>query len=524
MSVGTRRLLEILDWGRLDYAEALRRQLAMAAERADDRAPDRLILVEHPPVVTVGRSGGLGDLRAPLAELRGAGLDFQEVDRGGQATFHGPGQLVAYPIIKLGRKDLHAYLAGLLATASGLLGEYGLAPETKAGRPGLWVNSAKIASVGLAVRRWVTYHGLALNVNNDLSGFGFIVPCGSPGERITSLAEVLGRPVDLAEVKARFVDRFVRDFHYSRSPSPVSSSMGEGSKHPPWLVRQAPDTQAIADMEARLDLLRLATVCQSAHCPNLGECFHRGTATFMILGRNCTRNCRFCAVDKNRPEPVEPDEARRVAQAARSLGLEHVVVTSVTRDDLPDGGAFHFAETIREVRQTCPGAVVEVLVPDFQGSVQALDVVVAARPDVFNHNLETVPRLYAAVRPQAGYKRSLAVLRHAADYGLAVKSGLMLGLGETRQEIMDTLRDLKRAGCGFLTLGQYLAPSPRHAPMDRWVSPEEFDDWAGKARGLGFIGVASGPLVRSSYRAGELFEKTYFKPREGHGGQKAIHC
>ena len=237
-------------------------------------APDRLVLVEHPPVVTVGRSGGVTeDLRAPLAELRGAGLDFQEVDRGGQATFHGPGQLVVYPIIKLGRKDLHAYLAGLLVTVAGLLGEYGLAPETRDGRPGLWVNSAKIASVGLAVRRWVTYHGLALNVNNDLSGFGFIVPCGSPGERITSLAEEFwDGPWTWPRSRT---GSWPGLSGLSLQPSAPSRGPGEGSKHPPWLVRQAPDTQAIADMEARLILLRLATVCQSAHCPNLGECFHR---------------------------------------------------------------------------------------------------------------------------------------------------------------------------------------------------------------------------------------------------------
>jgi lipoic acid synthetase len=518
--VETRRYLEIIDWGRLDYGQALSRQLAMAAERADDRAPDRLVLVEHPPVVTVGRSGGGQDLLAPLEELRLAGLDFQEVDRGGQATYHGPGQLVVYPIVKLGRKDLHAYLDGLLETVAGLLEEYGLAPERKAGQPGLWVNSAKIVSVGLAVRRWVTYHGLALNVNNDLSGFGYIVPCGHPGERITSLSETLGRPLDLGEVKDRLAARFVRNFNYRTEAPPAQGN----SKHPAWLVRQAPDTGSIKRMEARLDQLRLATVCQSAHCPNLGECFQQGTATFMILGRNCTRNCRFCAVDKKRPDPLDPDEAQRVAQAAESLGLRHVVVTSVTRDDLPDGGAGQFAATIGAVRRSCPGAMVEVLIPDFRGSVQALDLVVAARPDVFNHNLETVPRLYASIRPQAGYRRSLAVLRHAADYGLAVKSGLMLGLGETDAELLETLRDLKRAGCVYLTLGQYLAPSAAHAPVVRWVSPEEFDDWADQARRLGFGGVASGPLVRSSYRAGELFEISNHRPREGHGGQEAIYC
>jgi lipoic acid synthetase len=224
----------------------------------------------------------------------------------------------------------------------------------------------------------------------------------------------------------------------------------------------------------------------------------------MILGTRCTRRCRFCAVDKKAPGPVDPEEPVRVAEAVRLTGITHAVVTSVTRDDLPDGGAGHFAETIRQIRKKCRGVSVEVLTPDFGGSVPAVETVCRARPDVFNHNIETVPRLYGRIRPSAKYGRSLAVLSYAASKGLAAKSGLMLGLGETEREVGQTLSDLKCAGCSLLTLGQYLAPSEKHAPVARYVPPEEFRMWADVAKSMGFASVASGPLVRSSYRADEM--------------------
>jgi lipoyl synthase len=242
-------------------------------------------------------------------------------------------------------------------------------------------------------------------------------------------------------------------------------------------------------------------VCQSAHCPNLGECFGRGTATFMILGSRCTRRCRFCAVGKGPTEEVDEREPDRVAEAVASLGISHAVVTSVTRDDLPDGGAAQFVRTIEAIRNRCPGVTVEVLVPDFQGSPSAVDMVCDARPDVFNHNLETVERLYPDVRPQAKYQRSLDVLEQAARGGLATKSGIMLGLGETHHETLKTIEDLRQTGCWFLTLGQYLSPSKEHLSVARYVTPEEFKQWEATALSMGFKGVAAGPLVRSSYRA-----------------------
>jgi lipoic acid synthetase len=248
---------------------------------------------------------------------------------------------------------------------------------------------------------------------------------------------------------------------------------------------------------------RIETVCQNARCPNQTECFARGAATFMILGNVCTRACRFCAVKKGLPKPVDPDEAIALAKAARQLGLRHVVVTSVTRDDLVLGGAPHFARCIRTLRQIHPTCTIEVLTPDFQGSLQALQVIAQARPDIFNHNVETVPRLYAQIRPRAHYQRSLGVLRMVKELEPAVftKSGIMLGLGETRAEVVAVLDDLRAHHCDFVTIGQYLAPSPAHHPVHRFASPGEFNEYAHYAHEKGFRHVASGVFIRSSYHA-----------------------
>ena len=283
---------------------------------------------------------------------------------------------------------------------------------------------------------------------------------------------------------------------------------GERKKRlPPWLSKRLPGPEELDGVRNALERLNLATVCREAHCPNMCECFARGTATFMILGRNCTRNCSFCAVGRGEPDPVDPDEPARVARAAVELGLKHVVITSVTRDDLADGGSTQFAGSIRAVRDLC-GATVEVLTPDFRGSEPDIDRVILARPDVFNHNLETVSRLQPVIRPQASYGRSLAVLEYVGSRypGIAVKSGLMLGMGETEEELYKAMRDLVNAGCRILTLGQYLQPSRHHPPVKRYPEPGEFDAYAEKAREFGFIAVMSGPMVRSSYKADELLQ------------------
>ncbi|MDO8879214.1 MAG: lipoyl synthase [Coriobacteriia bacterium] len=275
---------------------------------------------------------------------------------------------------------------------------------------------------------------------------------------------------------------------------------------PAWLRRPLAHGGEYRAVESLLGELHLATVCQEAKCPNRGECFASGTATFLVAGDACTRGCRFCAVETRAPLPLDPDEPARVAEAVVRLGLRHAVVTMVTRDDLADGAAGHVVATIAAIRSTAPGVAVEVLVSDFGGSAEAVDLVVDARPDVFNHNLETVPRLYAEVRPGADYARSLAVLAHAKERapGMPTKSGLMLGLGETRDEVLEVMRDLRDAGCDLLTLGQYLRPSSAHLPVAAFIEPAEFTLLAREGRKMGFSGVASAPLVRSSYHAAEL--------------------
>ena len=250
----------------------------------------------------------------------------------------------------------------------------------------------------------------------------------------------------------------------------------------------------------------LNTVCASARCPNIGECWARRTATFLIMGNICTRNCRFCAIESGRPEALDPEEPLRVARAVRALKLKYAVVTSVTRDDLPEGGAQHFAETIRNIKKEQDRCRVEVLIPDFKGSTQALEQVLQTRPEVLNHNIETVPRLYKSVRPQADYSRSLAVLKNAKAMGAVTKSGMMVGLGETSQEIVETMRDIRRVGCDIFTIGQYMQPSKDHLPIDRFVHPEEFARLRQLGIELGFRHVEAGPLVRSSYHADAQYQ------------------
>lgn len=277
---------------------------------------------------------------------------------------------------------------------------------------------------------------------------------------------------------------------------------------PIWFRQPLPAGAAAGRVKGLLERLELHTVCEGAKCPNRGACWRDSAAAFLILGDACTRNCRFCAIPHDpQPAPPDPGEPARLAEAAAALGLRHVVVTSVTRDDLPDGGAAHFAAAIRAIRARLPRATVEVLVPDFQGDRAALALVLAENPDIFNHNVETVERLQPIVRPQADYRRSLAVLRRAAQAGARTKSGLMLGLGETAAEIKAALRDLRGAGVALLTLGQYLAPSPAHRPVARFVPPAEFDHWRDETLALGFDSVVSAPHVRSSYHAAELLAR-----------------
>ncbi len=507
--------ITVFSLGTVEYEAARQLQERLAAARAADEIGDVLLLLQHAPVITVGRGGGEEDILAPAALLQQAGIRVLPTDRGGRATYHGPGQLVAYLILKLRppNDDLHACVERLEETSIRVLRSYGLAGGRITAHPGVWIDGRKIAAIGLAVRDGVTRHGTALNVDPDMAHFDLFVPCGIADHGVTSLARELGRAVELAEAGDRFARAFADVWGCRMVPGDPAAlsalAQDPPAEQPAWLWQTVtPESEAAAErMDDLLTGLALHTVCREARCPNIGECFGRGTATFLILGDTCTRHCRFCAVTHGRPLPLDPGEPGRVAEAAACLGLRHVVVTSVTRDDLPDGGAAHFAATIGAVRRRLPEAVVEVLVPDFDGSCAALAAVLDARPDVLNHNVETTPALYPRVRPGADYRRSLALLDWAKTHApqVTTKSGLMLGLGERVADVLDVLHDLRRVGCDLLTLGQYLQPTTYQLPIARYVPPDEFAAYREQALALGFRGVAAGPLVRSSHRAADLW-------------------
>jgi lipoic acid synthetase len=496
--------------GTIDYEDAWELQQRVAAARARGGIGDALLVMQHPPVITVGRGGGGKDILAPASLLRQMGVRVVSTDRGGRATYHGPGQLVAYPILRVPDDDLHGYVRCLEEVVIRVLGVYGLAAGRVAEHPGVWINGDKIAAVGIAVCDGVTRHGLALNVAPQMAHFDLLVPCGIVDRGVTSMARELGQAVDVAKVADRFVKAFGQVFGYRLEEGDPSAlaSLDDSPEQPPWLwQRISPGAEsAVAGVERLLAGLRLHTVCQEARCPNVAACFGRGTAAFMILGDTCTRGCRFCAVRHGQPTPLDPDEPERVAEAAARMGLCHVVVTSVTRDDLPDGGAGQFAATVRALRRRLPEATVEVLIPDLAGCCASLEAVLDAQPDVLNHNLETVVRLYPRVRPGADYHRSLGVLAWAKARApnIVTKSGLMLGLGERTVEVFQVLDDLRRIDCDLLTLGQYLQPTDRQLPVLRYIHPDEFEGYRDRAEALGFRGVAAGPMVRSSYRAENL--------------------
>ena len=277
---------------------------------------------------------------------------------------------------------------------------------------------------------------------------------------------------------------------------------------PEWLKRDIINTEKTRLVRKILKNSGLNTVCDSARCPNKGECYAKNTAAFMILGKNCTRNCRFCSINTASPENVNPKEPYLVAQAIKELGLDYSVVTSVTRDDLDDGGAGHFAETIRQIKELNPNTLVEVLTPDFQGNKKAIDIVIKAKPDVFNHNIETVKRLYPLARPQANYEQSLNFLRYIKEQNpeILTKSGFMAGLGETFEEIQELLRDLKNAGCDIVTAGQYIQPTKQNLEVEKYLTPEEFDNIRAEALKTGIKRPVAAPLVRSSYKAKEIMQ------------------
>jgi lipoic acid synthetase len=529
--------------GSVPYHEAFALQHAMA-QGSDD---DYLLVLQHPHVFTLGARA---DRAHVLTDPDSVGATLEQTDRGGDVTYHGPGQLVAYPIVSVpddpsaGPAHVHRLEEVVIAT----LADIGLPGATCAAEyPGVWIDAdgpspRKIAAIGVrtirgdsGLRR--TLHGVALNVDCDLAMFDHIVPCGIADRAVTSLrAERLD--VSYATVVEAFIARATEMFAVSPvdRQDVVTGSTEAGSdgrvsierplirrlrqagvspesglqisqRKPEWLRVPVRMGKEYLSLGKTVHDLGLATVCEEAGCPNIFECWEDREATFLIGGDQCTRRCDFCQIATGKPEPLDTDEPRRVAESVAAMGLRYATVTGVARDDLPDGGAWLYGQTCREIHAAVPGCGVELLIPDFNAIPEQLGEVFAARPEVLAHNIETVPRIFRRIRPGFRYERSLGVLSRSREAGLITKSNLILGMGEERAEVSAAMADLRAAGCDLLTITQYLRPSVRHHPVARWVPPEEFDELGEEARQLGFAGVMAGPLVRSSYRAGRLYRQ-----------------
>ena len=494
--------------GRVRYQDAHAVQRALWSRSADDH----LLLLEHPHVYTLGVRAKLEHVLVPPASV---GAELLKTDRGGDVTYHGPGQLVGYPIVSvpMGPDATPNYVHTVEQVVIDALADVGLPGATRLdGYPGVWIGDRKICAIGVKLTRGRSMHGFALNVDPDLSYFEHIVPCGIRDKAVTSL-EAEGVHVTMKDVVDAIAARATaawgagdverQDVSWERADGRATDVVPIADRKPTWVRVNANMGPEFRSLKKTMRSLDLVTVCEEAGCPNIFECWADGTATFMINGERCTRACGFCLVDTRKPGPLDAEEPQRVAEAVAGMGLAHAVVTAVARDDLPDGGAGAFAATITAIRRRSPGTAVEVLIPDCKGRPDALDVVFTARPDVLNHNLETVARLQRVVRPSAGYARSLAVLARAKDAGLTTKSGIILGLGETEDEVLGALADLRAIGVDIVTLGQYLRPTADHLPVARWWTPEEFDRLRAAGEGLGFQHVQASPLTRSSYHARE---------------------
>jgi lipoic acid synthetase len=507
--------------GQVRYRDALALQRALFAS-----TEEHLLLLEHPHVYTLGVRAKTEHILRDPADV---GAELERADRGGDVTYHGPGQLVGYPIVTVppGTGAIPAHVERIEELVITVLADLGLsnAGHLK-GFPGVWLDPdgpepRKICAIGVRVDRGRSMHGFALNVEPDLSMFDHIVPCGLAGKKVTSLVAE-GIHVSMREVVDRLVARAPSVFGYSEiesqssswwrraierrlavaaAPAVAGDPVALAARKPEWLRVKAHMGPEFLELKKVMRDRSLVTVCEEAGCPNIFECWADGTATFMINGERCTRACGFCLVDTSHPLAIDPSEPERVADAVERMGLAHAVVTAVARDDLPDGGAHAFASTIDAIHRRCPGTAVEVLIPDCKGDPQALAQIFDARPEVLNHNIETVLRLQRSVRSSASYARSLAVLAQAKTAGLTTKSGMILGLGEEPNEVLGALADLRAVGVDIVTLGQYLRPSAAHLPVARWWRPEEFDRLASAGREMGFAHVQASPLTRSSYHA-----------------------
>ena len=522
--------------GRVAYREVLALQTALFKHGREQH----LLLLEHPHVFTYGPRAELDkNLKCDPSEV---GADFVAVKRGGDITYHGPGQLVGYPILNLENAiGATAHVCSVEQLVIDTLTELGVKNAGRlTGFAGVWLDAdndrrRKISAIGVRLAHGRTMHGFALNVDPDMTYMRqHIVPCGVAEYPVTSLKEE-GIDVSMQDV-VKIVSRLAierwgggeaeqQEVAWVHRPEDLSRfSRGEGpgepvrmlgrladagvdggvdlsERKPEWLRPKVQIGPEVLKIKRTLSELKLVTVCEEAGCPNLSECWKDGTATFMVLGERCTRACGFCLVDTRKPELPEADEPQRVAEAVASMGLTHAVLTMVARDDLADGGFAHVAECVRAIRERNPLTRIETLVSDAKGDVASLQLLFDARPDVFNHNIETVTRLQRAVRPSAGYARSLGVLSAAKAAGLVVKSGLVLGMGETTEEVDGCLADLAGIGVNIVTIGQYLRPTTHHTPVARWIHPDEFTRWKQVGEALGIGHVESSPLTRSSYHA-----------------------
>ena len=538
------RDLNIRWLGKLPYSEAYDLQLGLhRSVSQEDSKDDYLLLLEHNNVITSGRSSKENNLLVSKGQLHELGIEYFETDRGGDITYHGDGQLIGYPIIRLSDpKKVIPFVRNLENVIIDSLRKFKIDSFTKEDDTGVWTAKGKIASVGIKVSKWTTYHGFSLNIFDSLDGYQLINPCGNQSEQITSIHQ-FNPDISFEEVASEISDNFVKIFGYTNTdrqfsqftprqlkrtkefnidqmvkdgvfkinqnkiPVTVRGVLPSEPKRPEWMKVKANLGSDYVSLKNLLSEKKLNTVCEEASCPNIYECWSMGTATFMIMGDVCTRACGFCDVKTGKPGELDLGEPLRVAESVQAMNLTHAVITSVNRDDLEDGGSMFFADTIRAVKDKNSHCDVEVLVPDFKGLRSAIQNIIDASPEVFNHNLETVPRLQREIRTAASYGRSLSLLEYVKKQGFMgkTKTGLIVGMGETKEEVISVLKDLSKIEVDIVTIGQYLRPTAKHRPIDRYATIEEFEDYKIIGESYGIPHVESGPLVRSSYHAKDSF-------------------
>ena len=538
------RKLNVRWLGKLPYSEAYDLQLglhkAISNNYEDD---DYLLLLEHDNVITSGRSSKDNNLLVSQEILNQMSIDFFETDRGGDITFHGEGQLIGYPIIRLqDPKKVVPFVRSIENVLIRSLKELSIDSFTKENDTGVWTSMGKIASIGIKVSKWTTYHGFSLNIFDKLEGFDLINPCGNEYESVTSI-QSFNDTVSFDEVSKIVSNNFFKLFEYSEVdeqfsqftpkqlksnkefnidkmvaagvfkpsskgiPITIKGVLPNEPKRPEWMKVKANLGNDYRSLKNLLSEKKLNTVCEEASCPNIYECWSMGTATFMIMGDVCTRACGFCDVKTGKPGTLDLGEPKRVAESVKAMQLTHAVITSVNRDDLEDGGSQFFADTIYEVKKLNNKCDVEVLIPDFKGDRLAIDNIIKASPEVINHNLETVPRLQREIRTSASYGRSLSLLHYVKSQGFEgkTKTGLIVGMGENKEEVASVLKDISKLNVDIVTIGQYLRPTAKHRPIDRYAPEEEFEYYKFIGESFGIPHVESGPLVRSSYHAKDSF-------------------